>query len=235
MMKTREELLKVELEKWPQCIITGKKISEESALEIIRRTDSFFEYFYCSDEKYQNKLIEILKIPTIWPGADTDMIHQTFELQEVWKSRWGYISTEYIHNDFIDSSFVGGTNGWCHPDGTIEYHYNIGKWPTVKEVLIDLENIQREFPFLELECTLMNHEWCEDSTPVVSFATSSGSSYVEIIDPMYRNIHEERGRTIKSTNQIERDLESGLEKVLTYGSDRSIPFSVIEDWAKYLE
>ena len=41
---TRGELLSRELPKWPQCIITGERVTLEQADEIIRRTDTFLTF-----------------------------------------------------------------------------------------------------------------------------------------------------------------------------------------------
>ena len=104
-----------------------------------------------------------------------------------------YIETEYVWNNWVSSCFIGGPHGWCHPDGTIGYSTNVGKWPEVSDVYDDWTKLAEAFPFLEVEATLMSGEDCEIFTePVVSMLIRNGT--VELIDPKERNIHKEFDR-----------------------------------------
>ena len=126
---------------------------------------------------------------------DFDKIKEYHIAQEDFRNQWGYISLNYLYNDYICSNFVQGANGWCHPDGTIDYHFNIGKWPEVEEVLEDLNQLIQAFPFLELEVTLFDDEYCINSTnALVSFLVRDRK--VELIDPSERNIHKEFSRQL---------------------------------------
>ena len=73
-MRTEEELLQVDLPKWPQCLIKGTKIAEEQALEIIRRTDSFLcNQPYVRDKDVFGKwVVDTLQIPCEYSSDDYD-------------------------------------------------------------------------------------------------------------------------------------------------------------------
>lgn len=155
------------LPKWPKMLVTGESVTIEQAKEIIRRTDTFFEYAPRTSRGYVGWVKSSLKIPEGWR-----------ELRR-WQESWGLIRTEYVHNSWISSSFIYGPHGWCHPDGTIAFGDNIGKWPSVSEVLSDWTLLAKEFPFLNLDVTLFDGEECEDNIlPVVSITVRSGEAIV---------------------------------------------------------
>lgn len=173
---TRDEALNIALPKWPQCNISGKAISKEQALEIIRRTDRFFNGSYGNNREFNEKAWKACHMPT-------DMSSSTYwEDLEKWRKKWGVVETEYIFNSWISCCWVGGVHGWCHPDGTIGFRNNIGKWPEVSDVISDFEILGREFPFLNLTVSLMDNEEDEATCTLVSMTLKDGK--VEIINPI---------------------------------------------------
>lgn len=179
---TLEDIKKVGLVKWPQCRIWGKTISEEQALEIIRRTDKFFERpeYAGNDRDFRKEAMKIIRYPEMKEGAS---YQEFYKREEEFKKRWGVICTEYIINDWLASSYIGGPHGWCHPDGTIAYRDNIGKWPEPEEVYKDLNTIAQNFPFLDFYCCIMNGEKDEDPDKCkLSFHVQDGE--VEILKPL---------------------------------------------------
>lgn len=198
------------LPKWPQCIIKGEKISEEQALEIIRRTDSFFCGFSSSKYDFNKQAYKICKRPDRFHDInmtenEINDIDLYLDSIKEWENKWGLIDTCYIKNDWVSSSYIEGVNGWCHPDGTIEYHHNVGKYPNVKNVYDDLAIIGKEFPFLNLTLTLMNQEECDNdiSEPLVSMKLANGE--VSIINTLSKEeLHYE-----KTTNNSKRMISLG--------------------------
>ena len=191
---SREDALKLYIPKWPQCIINGNKITPEQADEIIRRTDCYFEYPHCNDRAFDNKFKEISKgilDPDYLRSIDdsTDWLKEYKKYQELsdkFYNDWGYIKLNYLSNDFIASNFIFGASGWCHPDGTIAFIYNIGKWPSIEEVELDLQKITKEFPFLKLECTLCMYEhgeWYNES--IITMIAEKGN--VKFYEPVPYN------------------------------------------------
>lgn len=177
-----EKLSSIELPKWPQCCIWGEPITKEQALEIIRRTDMFFEHQFGNNHSFVEEATKILGIPQredyknggdkAWDAYDA--------AEKEWRDKWQFISLEYLYNDWVSCSWVGGPHGWCHPDGTIGFQNNIGKWPHAEEVLQELQKIAEAFPFLKMSCTLMSREETEDEwekESVVSFRVENGKAF----------------------------------------------------------
>lgn len=182
-----ENLLDRGLPKWPQMLVTGAPIAQTQALEIIRRTDNFFSFPHGNDHAFVEEAIRLIGFPKepVDPrrkGSDPkaeekffDALNKFWENQAQWKEDWGHLGTQYVRNDWVSSCFISGPHGWCHPDGTISFADNVGKWPSVEEIKNDWEILAKAFPFLEVEITLMNKESCEeDSQPVVSGYSERG-------------------------------------------------------------
>lgn len=87
----------------------------------------------------------------------------------------GRVKTEYVNNSWFSSPYIGGPHGWMHPDGTIGYADNVGKWPSVETIYEDWKKIGEAFPQLNLKVTLMSGESCEDNThPLVTMEIKNG-------------------------------------------------------------
>lgn len=162
----KEEAFEIGLPKWLQCVIDGEKISEEQAMEIIRRTDNFFINGSGGNNHDFNKKVRfICKFPEqeLYKKEDGKYDFESYyKAVQEYEKKWNIIPLEYLSNDWVSSSYIYGPNGWCHPDGTIHYRENIGKWPNVEEVYEELARIAKEFPFLTFNCTLMSGEHSED-------------------------------------------------------------------------
>lgn len=176
-MKSPHELLS--LPEWPQCVITGKSVSVEQAADIISRTDDFFGYF----DSYGNNGIAEADIKSLMGIAP--YINHVKQAADVWGAGCDMndvtsivlrrVKTEYIKNDWISSSFIFGAHGWCHPDGTIAFTDNVGKWPRLEEINEDLVAIAEAFPYLDMAVTLMSGEQFDDNkSAVVTFTVKSG-------------------------------------------------------------
>lgn len=174
MTISKEEAFQQGLPKWPQMKVIGKPVSEELATEIILRTDSFFGYGGGGNnhdfDKKARELFGIKERPKGMEGFDdwSESIENFFKAV-------GYIDTRYVENDWISCCYIYGPHGWIHPDGTIGFINNVGKWPSVKEIYEDWEKIAKEYPQLDLKVTLFSGEECEDNTyPVVTMEIKDG-------------------------------------------------------------
>jgi hypothetical protein len=202
-MTLTSEVLNRYLPKWPQMIVVGQPVTPEQALEVIRRTDTFFTHGYGgNDHRFDNMAKEIVGMPNtdLWrEPAYKEMSQETqnriwrerWDSLEAWRAKWGIIETEYVHNSWISCAYVGGPHGWCHPDGKIYYTDNVGKWPSVEAIRNDWKKIAQAFPFLDLRVALMNGESCELGTcAVAGFRVKSGR--VRVLpgeSPQYRDLH----------------------------------------------
>lgn len=224
------ELMERTLPKWTLMYVTGEKITEKQALEIIRRTDAFLEFPFGNDKPFVKEVLSILQMPDVFQTGELEECRHRFLTHEEWLKNWDYIHTEFVTNDWICSNFVGGAHGWCHPDGTIAYQLRIGKWPTVTAVMIDWVKIATAFPFLNLEATLINEEDDVTDEPIVSFLIRNGA--VKLVDPNVRDIHNEQPREKLS----DREFFYNFDKIVKgdYSISEKIPMDVIREWAKRL-
>lgn len=211
------------LPKWPQMKVSGRPVTVEQAKEIIRRTDSFFTNgYYSNDRDFVKSVCRAVGLPN-WAEVN---IHEQVDFEK-WYNAWEPVTTNYVCNSWVSSSFIFGPNGWCHPDGTIEYVHNIGKWPTVQEVLDDWTKLVTTFPFIELDCVLMSGESLNnDNRPVVGFIVSNGA--VEVVagdDPRLFAVYAE-------PSDRQGDLHDALSALMEPGFRREcgIPLEWIEEW-----
>lgn len=216
------------LPKWSNMVVTGERITEDQALEIIRRTDSFIDWPSGNNHQFIKKAKEILNLKDSGEFQDH---REYFEWKKKFNENWGYIGDklEYIQNRWISNSWIGGAYGWCHPNGEIKHNANIGKYPSVEEVLNEWIIIAETFPFLNIGITLMNGEDCEDDTEaVVSMLIKNGE--VELIDPHKFDVH--KGHEKDQIDAIGNFVNS-YGKVYSDGRTREngIPLDVIEKWA----
>lgn len=178
----KEEAFKIGLNKWVQLVVNGKSITEEQALEIIRRTDSAFYggEMYGNNHSFIEKADKILKRPK----CNLDNFNEYIKQIEEWQNKWNLVKNlEYLKNNWVSCSWIGGCYGWCHPDGTIGFCNNIGKYPKVENIYNELCILGKEFPFLELECTITDREESEEGIQsLVTLILKDGQ--VNIVDPI---------------------------------------------------
>ena len=180
----KEKAFNIGLPKWCQMIIEGDKITEEQAIEIIKRTDTFFVgECFGNNRSYIKEAKRLFDIKDMSDFEKEDFnvrIEKYFKNKEELILRWNSIELTHLVNRWISNSWIGGANGWCHPNGEIKYCDNIGKYPDVEEVYSDLEKLAAAFPFLNMTVTLMDGErdYCHNS--LVSMKVSNG--IVEFVD-----------------------------------------------------
>ncbi len=218
------------LPKWPQMRVEGHSITVEQAKEIIRRTDGFFTYpdWSGNDKAYCQRVMEKLGIPaTLKKSVVPGDIGESWAAQDAWRTGWGFVDTEYVKNNWISCAFIHGPHGWCHPDGTISYLDNVGKWPSVRSIYDDWTILATEFPFLSLIVVLMDKEEGEEGgNPVVGFHVHEGK--VVVFDPA-SVVAEEHLHYIKENRNDDLDLRSPL---FGLANEHGIPWSWIEEWAE---
>ena len=167
----------ISLPKWPAFVVSGKKVSEELATNIVIRTDSSLPDFQFSsnDKEFEKTLNEIFRFP--WELDISNKEYETHwdKVQKLHKDLH-LVKTNYLNNSQILSAYIGGPHGWCNWNGDIFSNTtNLGKWPEVTEVAEDWSLIATAFPQLDLKCHLYSGESCEDhSRPVVEFVVKNG-------------------------------------------------------------
>ena len=184
---TQEELINQALPKWPQMLVTGKSVTVEQAKEIIFRTDDFLfdtsEYSGGNNHAFNREYQRVA-------GLDRYTTSDQKELMKNWKKLWrfaelvreraGFVGTQYVKNCWASCSFIWGAHGWCSPQGRIHFIDNVGKWPTIREVLDDWQAIAQAFPYLNLVATLMSGEGGDEgTTPIVNIVVKDGTATLE--------------------------------------------------------
>lgn len=154
-----------ELPKWSQCVIIGKPVTIDQAKEILLKTDRFFQGSGSNDHEWDSLAWDKIGLPR-WDyrkGFDSDEYEKYVERDELFKKRYGLIPLGYLENDYISTCFIYGPHGWCHPDGTIHFRDNIGKWPEWDDIYQDCRELAKAFPFLDMKVYLFNQEAdCEE-------------------------------------------------------------------------
>lgn len=163
--------------------VSGSPVTPEQAKEIIRRTDRFFTHASGgNDHAWDERMASSFGMRHFYTYAKAQKKmtwEETHALRNVWDAKWGVIPTQYVHNNWLSSNFVGGPHGWCHPSGAISFSDNVGKWPSAEELQEDWQLLATAFPFLYLAVTFMSGESCEeDTTPVVTFLVRGGTVMV---------------------------------------------------------
>jgi hypothetical protein len=154
--------------------VYGQEISPDLAMEIICRTDSFFvnNGFAGNNKNFNDAVLEGLGLPkVVWETVVED--------QKVWddfKTKLKVVPGVYVHNGWISNSFIFGACGWCHPNGKIHYLHNVGKWPSVNDILEDWQKIAEAWPVLELEACLMGGESSEEAAKPLAIINVSGGT-----------------------------------------------------------
>ena len=146
--------------KWPQCVIVGKPVTIEQAKDILVRTDMFFKGFGGNAVSYNQDIWKEIGIEYSYDIKDWVAYYK--QKNAFWKKH-KIIELEYLDNGYISNCYVGGCHGWCHPNGTIHFRENIGKWPEWNEIYKECKAIAKAFPYLDMQVYLFNQEHdCED-------------------------------------------------------------------------
>lgn len=194
-----QDLLSVSLIKWPGLVVSGEPISPDDAAEILIRTDGspLVYSMSCNDRRWCRMLGAALGLEPEDYGDPPEVRQRRWKERDDMRAALGCLNLSYLSNHQIASSWIGGPHGWCSWDGSIGCStFNIGKWPSVGDVLEEWGEIASAFPALTLTCHLLDQEIGGETegVPVVEFCVSGG-------DVILR-------RPTNFSKPPERDLES---------------------------
>lgn len=133
------------LPKWTGMVCIGDKLTPEQALEVIIRTDNYRFY----NEYYRD--IDLLKLikktyMRCLPIED-QIINQTLNIEK-FNHMFGILPIHYLNNHMLYHST--GLHGWMKKDGIIKTSsYNIGKRPTKKDLVEEVQIIIDTFSFIK--------------------------------------------------------------------------------------
>lgn len=151
--------------KWPGLLIWGEPVSEEYALEVIRRTDySHMHNVTTNDNEFENEF-QWLVFGAVRNYADfnTNPVSRDAYWSAVDSAynALGALELDHLAQEWIATCYVGGNNGWMHPDGKILNFKNFGKWPSVDEIQQELDMIVRAFPDLCMNLAWWDKEYSQ--------------------------------------------------------------------------
>lgn len=223
------------LNKWPQMLVTGKPVTVEQAKDIIFRTDEFltdpYEFSGGNARQFNQAYREQAGLTLIMETRKYDNGREytmpDYDKLSAIKEQLGIVSTNYVTNDWASCSFIGGPHGWCHPDGTIGFSDNVGKWPSIEEIVEDWQRIATAFPYLDLHVTLMDGESCEDgTTAVINIRVLNGAVSVE--KPNER-VHD--GVGVVTEDQLVQGFLEAL-RANTHSRELGLPMSWYTEFAE---
>jgi hypothetical protein len=132
------------LPKWTGMICMGDPVTPEQALEVIIRTDNYNFY----NEYYRDvQLLNLIKKTyTRCLPIEDQISDQTLDIEK-FNHMFGILPIHYLNNHMLYHST--GLHGWMKKDGTIKTSsYNIGKRPTKKDLVEEVQIIIDSFPFI---------------------------------------------------------------------------------------
>jgi hypothetical protein len=169
------DFFKIPLPKWPECRVSGDSVTKEQAQEILIRTQDF--HFSTNDTTFKKELYRAmgLTVTDQYPYVDWKDI-------DAEKEKYKCLEIYFLQNDQICSSYIGGPNGWLNWGGRVyETGKNIGKWPSVEDVYREWKLIAKEFPYLNLECQLLDSSHSEEAPkPLINFVVKNGKVSMKI-------------------------------------------------------
>ena len=151
MFLKRKTDMKEITNKWPAILITGEKVTEDQAMDIIIRTDEAVVnpsmFTFGNNHDFGKHWAELTNV-----NYDVDSSKHT-RLEKI-----NFVDLYYLRNILFGSSWVGGSQSWIWEDGSIFKFSNIGKWPSTEDVFDELKRIAQAFPYLKLKVTLFDEE-----------------------------------------------------------------------------
>jgi hypothetical protein len=199
-----------DLTKWPRLIVVGENVTPKQANEILVRTHNW-GWFMTNDKEWEGMVRNLV-------GAPPERSYLGEEGKKAWEEQKAFVKKmrtldlEYLGNQRIMSSWIGGPHGWCDWDGTIgAANYNIGKWPTVDDVAEEWCTIANAFPYLKLTAQLVPDEG-ESPMSVARFEIADGGvTTSETVEEPLRKPEE-------------LDMVTMLTTIRSYDGERGVDF-----------
>lgn len=152
-----------------EVVILGQPLAVNRALELIRRTDSFFWGKHAfppwqrgGNQGYCRALDSALGYPSAERLARLSELDDRSRerLPHIWRRRWGAIKLRWFsHHQIMNAS------GFCHPDGSVAYVGELEDYPIGTEILQDLRLLATAFPDLTMDVAI----WCSAGQSMLGF------------------------------------------------------------------
>lgn len=144
--------------KWPAARLVGPDVSQEHALDFIRRTDkALVGHGFCNNHAFEADLKKWLDLDDPFATEMRDFT-AAYALREAYEREAGFVRLEHLASHWVSSAFIGGPHGPVSPTGRVVLAGNFGKWPSSDEVEKDLSKLAPAFPWLTFDLALWGHE-----------------------------------------------------------------------------
>ena len=187
--------------KWPAMLITGEKVTEEQAMDIIIRTDEAVVnpnmYTFGNNQDFGKQWAKLIDV--------------RYDYDESVYSRLeciNFVSLEYLYNHLLGSCWIGGSHSWIWEDGSIFRFSNIGKWPSTKKVFDELKRIAQAFPYLKLKATLFDEEVMFDF--YINGQKIADAAYEDVLDKALCSFTVENGEVVYHDEPFKDHFSCGL-------------------------
>ena len=173
--------------KWPAILITGEKVTEEQAMDIIIRTDEAVVnpniYTFGNNEDFGKQWAKLIDVRYDYDES----VYSRLECVN-------FVSLEYLYNDLLGSRWIGGSTSWIWEDGSIFRFSNIGKWPSNEKVFDELKRIAQAFPYLKLKVTLFDEQVMFDF--YINGQKIADAAYEDVLDKALCSFTVENGEVM---------------------------------------
>lgn len=166
------------LPKWPGLVIVGDAVTEEQASIINVQTTSL--HWDSNDREFERMLNTSLGLGERprYPDPEQRFLDFFERINDI-STELGILRLNYLKNENVLSSYIGGPHGWCDWKGNIGCcSYNVGKWPTGEDVYEEFRLIAEAFPFLTMKAQLLSEECClaleNNAVPLIEYRVSQG-------------------------------------------------------------
>lgn len=215
-----QEATRAYLPKWPAMVVYGEKIEDPDLVDEIQiRTNSLS--LSCNARKLCEEWSQdIFGIPGPW--VSDDYVTHWEALDKLYDQVHSLAPhLEFLTNERIVSSYIGGPKGWIDWDGNVGCSgYNIGKRPSATKVYQEWSFIASEFPQLDLVCFLFDKESGEEGArPSIEYRVKKGEVSVNLdikisdVSPMKtRNVVQEM-KTLFTTPSEHREVGVTKERL----------------------
>ena len=173
--------------KWPAILITGEKVTEEQAMDIIIRTDEAVVnpnmYTFGNNEDFGKQWAKLIDVRYHYDES----VYSRSECIN-------FVSLEYLYNNLLGSCWMGGSTSWIWEDGSIFKFSNIGKWPSTEKVFDELKQIAQAFPYLKLKATLFDEKVMFDF--YINGQKIADAAYEDVLDKALCSFTVENGEVV---------------------------------------
>lgn len=218
-----EKFKNIDLPKWPSLHMTSNTVVDhDTVLDIITRSDRFITHYSMQKIIMERDLKEIVEF---WNKSGLNKIFKLGDnnikdhiiIDGIFEKKLNSVYYNMLPMDRIYSNFVYGSNGWIDINGLIHFQLNVGKWPSIEELVRDFQTIIEEWS-LPFNATIYNGEHMETYIqPVLNFISDGNDLTLTFPDEDFKNI----------VDHSDNPQETELETIIKCGGTCGVPYEML--------